>query len=111
MDNARIYGREVRFLAIGGNPRNGRVARVPGLEPGACRLGGGRSIQLSYTRNGEPLGIVRRGLRVGALGREAGLGNRLIRTSAGERLEFPADAHVLFVAPLIVLQLLVVERS
>ena len=26
------------------------VARVPGFEPGAYRLGGGCSIQLSYTR-------------------------------------------------------------
>ncbi len=26
------------------------MARVPGFEPGAYRLGGGCSIQLSYTR-------------------------------------------------------------
>ena len=28
-----------------------RVARVAGLEPAAYRLGGGRSIHLSYTRS------------------------------------------------------------
>ncbi len=48
--------------AIPSSGRNGRdsqlsperappgLARVPGFEPGAYRLGGGRSIQLSYTR-------------------------------------------------------------
>ena len=30
--------------------RSENVARVPGFEPGAYRLGGGCSIQLSYTR-------------------------------------------------------------
>ena len=34
----------------GGNGPRKEVARVPGFEPGAYRLGGGRSIQLSYTR-------------------------------------------------------------
>ena len=35
------------------------LARVPGFEPGACRLGGGCSIQLSYTRTSSlPLSAV-----------------------------------------------------
>ena len=33
-----------------GRDMGAELARVPGFEPGAYRLGGGCSIQLSYTR-------------------------------------------------------------
>lgn len=35
---------------------DGWVVRVAGLEPAAYRLGGGRSIRLSYTRMNDDLG-------------------------------------------------------
>ena len=38
------------YLGFRGIGQEKEMARVPGFEPGACRLGGGRSIQLSYTR-------------------------------------------------------------
>ena len=38
------------YIGILGNSRKCGLARVPGFEPGAYRLGGGCSIQLSYTR-------------------------------------------------------------
>ncbi len=36
------------------------MVSVPGVEPGTCRLGGGRSIRLSYTLTrpvGKPLSV------------------------------------------------------
>ena len=46
-----------RRFPSGTAARDGKMVRVPGLEPGTYRLGGDRSIHLSYTRSAEQYSV------------------------------------------------------